>query len=69
MLSKDEIKKMDDQAVDRKVSELRLDIFKMKMQKTTSGIEKPHLIKEMKKNIARLLTLKNFRASAGKQGN
>jgi large subunit ribosomal protein L29 len=62
MLTKDEIKKLDDVAVDRKVAELRLDIFKMKMQKSTSGVEKPHLIKETKKNIARLLTLKNSRA-------
>ena len=67
MLNNDEIKKMDEQAVDRKLSELRLDLFKMKMQKTTSGIEKPHLMKEAKKNIARLLTVKTSRAS-GKQG-
>jgi large subunit ribosomal protein L29 len=67
MLNNDEIKKMDEQAVDRKLSELRLDLFKMKMQKTTSGIEKPHLMKVAKKNIARLLTVKTSRAS-GKQG-
>jgi large subunit ribosomal protein L29 len=47
--------------------ELRLDLFKMKMQKTTSGVEKPHLMKVAKKNIARLLTVKTSRAS-GKQG-
>ncbi len=62
MLTKDEIKKMDEKALDRKVAELRLDIFKMKMQKTTSGIEKPHLIKDAKKTIARLLTAKNSMA-------
>jgi large subunit ribosomal protein L29 len=67
MLNNDEIKKLDDQAVDRKLSEIRLDLFKMKMQKTTSGIEKPHLMKVAKKNIARLLTVKTSRAS-GKQG-
>jgi large subunit ribosomal protein L29 len=67
MLNNDDIKKMDEQAVERKLSELRLDLFKMKMQKTTSGIEKPHLMKVAKKNIARLLTVKTSRAS-GKQG-
>ena len=67
MLSKDEIKKMDEASVDRKIAELKLDIFQMKMQKTTSGIEKPHLVKLAKKNIARLLTVKQSRAS-GKQG-
>jgi large subunit ribosomal protein L29 len=67
MLNNDDIKKMDEQAVERKLSELRLDLFKMKMQKTTSGVEKPHLMKVAKKNIARLLTVKTSRAS-GKQG-
>lgn len=67
MLKNDEIKNMDEQAIERKLSELRLDLFKMKMQKTTSGIEKPHLLKDAKKNIARLLTVKTSRAS-GKQG-
>jgi large subunit ribosomal protein L29 len=67
MLNNDDIKKMDEQAVERKLSEVRLDLFKMKMQKTTSGIEKPHLMKVAKKNIARLLTVKNSRAY-GKQG-
>ncbi len=67
MLNNDEIKNMDEQAIERKLSELRLDLFKMKMQKTTSGIEKPHLLKDARKNIARLLTVKTSRAS-GKQG-
>jgi len=67
MLKNDEIKNMDEQAIERKLSELRLDLFKMKMQKTTSGIEKPHLLKDARKNIARLLTVKTSRAS-GKQG-
>lgn len=66
MLTNDDIKKMDDKALDRKVAELRLDVFQMKMQKTTSGIEKPHLIKEAKKNIARLLTLKTSRAQGSR---
>jgi large subunit ribosomal protein L29 len=61
-MTKDDIKKLDDKALERKVAELRLDVFQMKMQKTTSGIEKPHLIKEAKKNIARLLTVKTSRA-------
>ncbi len=67
MLNNDEVKNMDEQAIERKLSELRLDLFKMKMQKTTSGIEKPHLLKDARKNIARLLTVKTSRAS-GKQG-
>lgn len=57
----EDIKSWDAKQVDAKVSELRKELFNMKMQKTTSGIEKPHLIKIAKKNIARLLTAKNVK--------
>jgi large subunit ribosomal protein L29 len=65
MLKAEEIKKMDDAALDRKVSDFRVELWGHKMQMSTSGIEKPHLIKVAKKNIARLLTEKNSR-KAGK---
>jgi len=65
MLKNDEIKKMDDAALERKVSDVRVELWAHKMQMSTSGIEKPHLIKVAKKNIARLLTEKNSR-KAGK---
>ena len=56
MLKMDEIKKLDEKVIKSKIQELRVDLFNYRMQKTTSGIEKPHLIREAKKNIARLLT-------------
>ena len=65
MLKAEEIKKLDDAALDRKVSDVRVELWGYKMQMGTSGIEKPHLIKVAKKNIARLLTEKNSR-KAGK---
>jgi len=41
------------------VTQIKEDLFKARMQKATSGIEKPHLLKEYKKDIAKLLTAKN----------
>ena len=61
MLKYLEIKKMDDESIDRKLSDIRGDLFTHKMQMKTSGIEKPHLIKVAKKDIARLLTEKSKR--------
>lgn len=42
-----------------KVAELRKQLFALNMQKEVAGIEKPHELKVIKKNIARLLTAAN----------
>ncbi|TDJ04358.1 MAG: 50S ribosomal protein L29 [Deltaproteobacteria bacterium] len=65
MLKAKDIKKMDDAGLDRKVSDIRVELWGLKMQMSTSGIEKPHVFKLAKKNIARLLTEKSSR-KAGK---
>lgn len=57
----DEIKKLDDNGINKKVDEMRVSIFNMKMQRSATGMEKPHLIREMRKDIARLLMVKNSR--------
>jgi len=54
-----DIESMDKVAISAKVSELRKDIFNKKLEKYTTGLEKPHLIKQSKKDIARLLTVLN----------
>ena len=53
-----EAKELDGASIDSKVSELRRQIFNMRMEKSTSGLEKPHRLKVLKKNIAKLLTAK-----------
>ena len=66
MLKMNEIGKWDDVLIDNKVNELRKQLFDFRMQKGTSGIEKPHVIKVAKKNIARLLTVKNSKTKGEK---
>jgi large subunit ribosomal protein L29 len=63
MLKVSEIKKLDAEAVQQKVTELRRELFNVKLQKNTTSIEKPHLLKEMKRDIARLLTVLNLKES------
>ncbi len=41
------------------VAELKTQLFNLKFNKHTSGIEKPHKIKAIKKEIARMLTKAN----------
>lgn len=55
----DEIKGWDAKAITAKVSELRVELFNLNMQKAATGaIEKPHTVKVIKRNIARLMTAK-----------
>ncbi len=59
MIDFNEVKKMSNDEIQRKVNQIREDLFKVKMQKATSGAEKPHLLREYKKDIAKLLTAMN----------
>jgi len=56
MLTQEEIKKLDVKALDKKATELRKKLFDFKMQKSTSGSEKPHVKGDVKKALARVLT-------------
>jgi large subunit ribosomal protein L29 len=59
MLKIAEIKKLDNSAVKQKISELRKELFDLRLQKNTTSVEKPHLLKGLKRDIARLLTVLN----------
>lgn len=61
MLTKKEIDGLDDKAIGSKVKEMRTDLFNLYMQKKTSGLEKSRLLRETRKDIARLLTVLNGR--------
>jgi large subunit ribosomal protein L29 len=59
MLKTSEISKMSNKEIGEKVSSLKAELFNKKFNKFTTGNEKPHLVKVLKKDIARLLTVKN----------
>ena len=42
-----------------KISEQRSELFKVKMQRYSTGVEKPHLINVVKANIAKCSTVLN----------
>ena len=42
-----------------KIKELREELLNLKLRKTTGQMEKPHLIREQRRNIARLETVVN----------
>jgi large subunit ribosomal protein L29 len=57
-LKYEEVKGWDATQIDTKVEEIKTELFNLRMQKSASGVEKPHLLKIGKKNIAKLLTAK-----------
>ena len=59
MLKTSEISKLSVNELTEKVSSLKKELFNSKFNKFTTGNEKPHVVKEIKKDIARLLTQLN----------
>ena len=59
MLKTSEFSKLSVKEISEKLVTLKAELFSQKFTKFTTGSEKPHVVKNLKKDIARLLTLKN----------
>lgn len=59
MLKNSEFSKLSVKELTEKVASLKSELFTKKFTKFTTGTDKPHVAKALKKDIARLLTLKN----------
>ncbi len=59
MLKTSEISKLSEKELNEKVASLKGELFTNRFTKFTTGSDKPHIVKELKKDIARLLTFKN----------
>ncbi len=59
MLKTADISKLSAKEITEKVSSLKSELFNNKFNKFTTGTEKAHVVKQIKKDIARLLTFKN----------
>lgn len=59
MLKTSEISKLSDKELNEKVMTLKSELFNNRFTKFTTGSDKPHTVKGLKKDIARLLTVKN----------
>ena len=59
MVKSSDFSKLSDKELTEKVASLKTELFMKKFNKFTTGNEKPHTVKLLKKEIARLLTVKN----------
>jgi len=53
----DKIKEMSSPELEKELSELRTELFKLRFSLATNGLENPMKIKEVKKDIARINTI------------
>ena len=53
----DEIKEMSSPELEKELSELKTELFKLRFSLATNGLENPMKIKEVKKDIARINTI------------
>ena len=56
-----EIQNWEEGEIDSQVKKLRKELFELKMAKMTKGIKNSQDISILKKNVARLLTAKNWK--------
>ena len=58
---------MSDGEILKRVTELKSEMFNLKFSKHTTGVENPNKIKEIKKDIAKMLTAKNAKKHGAKK--
>lgn len=64
MLKMSELKKLDASAIQQKVSEVRKELFDLKLQRNTTSVEKSHLLTTLRKDVARLQTVLNSKEAS-----
>lgn len=52
-----EIRKLNDSDLNAKLSDLKVELFNLRFQHVTGQLDNPHLIKGVKKDIARVKTV------------
>ena len=52
-----EIRNMTTDEINVKISELKTELFELRMKQATGNLDKPHKINELRKTIARLKTV------------
>ena len=54
-----EIRKMSTEDINKKIVELKAELFDLRMKQATGSLEKPHKLNSLRKDIARLKTVLN----------
>ena len=60
-----ELRDLDGEALAKKLGETREELFKLRFQHATAQLEKTHRLRQVRKNIARILTVQNEKKRQG----
>ena len=60
-----ELRDLDVEALGKKLGETREELFKLRFQHATAQLEKTHRLREVRKDIARILTVQNEKKRQG----
>ena len=52
-----EIRKMSTEDINKKIVEIKHELFELRMKQATGNLEKPHMINKLRKDVARLKTV------------
>jgi len=52
-----DIRKMTTEEIDKKITQLKKELFEKRLSQATGNLDKPHQINELRKTIARLKTV------------
>ena len=54
-----EIRKMSKEDINKKITEIKTELFDLRMKQATGNLDKPHRINALRKDVARLQTVLN----------
>ena len=54
-----EIRKMSKEDINKKIAEIKTELFDLRMKQATGNLDKPHMINSLRKDVARLKTVLN----------
>ncbi len=52
-----EIRKMSVEDINKKIVEVKNELFELRMKQATGSLEKPHMINKLRKDVARMKTV------------
>ena len=63
-----ELRKLSDEELTKKIADNKKDLLDLRLKQAQGTLEKPHMMRELKKDIARMLTiLRERKLSQGKE--
>lgn len=54
-----DIRKMTTEELNKKIEELKVELFDLRMKQATGNLDKPHKINDLRKTVARMKTVVN----------